>query len=303
LKKELKATDIGPLAAKTLPGNSESEIMGEVIAVFPNSLYIKTVNAELIFVTGRRLRSPITINLHAEVDLPHIVTVHDQVGLSGDAISVGPSLLVKLSGASQFTLENPPRGCQLAITKSTLRLASLLLMIIDNGLSVLDSQALAHAGVSKFVTDGLLPFLRENDQALFRSTALSIVGLGTGFTPSGDDLLGGFLAAYNRFIESTGHQTITIGFDLLETRTQWISAKLLDYMQREILDDQVLSLIEASTSQESDAFILALESLLPRGHTSGIDILVGMLLALGSIHDIVRKDNITEVLAKNLCLY
>jgi hypothetical protein len=72
-------------------------------------------------------------------------------------------------------------------------------------------------------------------------------------------------------------------------------------MQRQILDEEVSALIESSASQGSD-FILALETLLPRGHTSGIDILVGALLALGLIHDIARKDDVTTLIAKDLRL-
>jgi hypothetical protein len=136
----------------------------------------------------------------------------------------------------------------------------------------------------------------------FRNAAERIVGLGTGFTPSGDDLLGGFLATYNFFTQVTDRPPIALEFESLEDRTNWISAKLLDYMQREILDEQVSTLIDSSASQHSDTFILALETLLPRGHTSGIDILVGALLALGLIYDVTRKDNVTAAIAKALSL-
>jgi hypothetical protein len=303
LHKELNAIGLGSLAAQTLNGNSGSEIVGEIVSVFPNSLYIRTTNGELVFVTSRHLKSPITVNLDSRTDLKRIVRPHDAVSLAESGIRIGSSLFVDLSRAVLCKPHTTPRVHQLAITKPTLHLASLILIIVDNSLSALDPAALAHAGASKFVSDGVLPFLRTNDMSAFESAALRIVGLGTGFTPSGDDLLGGFLATYNGYTQLTRRQTMDLTFHALENRTHWISAKLLDYMQRQILDEEVSTLIESSGSQDNESFILALETLLARGHTSGIDILVGVLLALGLIHDIAEKDNMTTDIVKSLSLF
>ena len=71
MQKELGATSLGSLAAQVIK-NSESEIVGEIVSVFPNSLYIKTTKGELVFVTSRRLRSPITVNIESKVDFQEI---------------------------------------------------------------------------------------------------------------------------------------------------------------------------------------------------------------------------------------
>jgi hypothetical protein len=167
---------------------------------------------------------------------------------------------------------------------------------------VLDQAGLAHVGAAKFVSNGVLAFRRSDDADALCRAAHGIVGLGMGFTPSGDDLLGGFLATYNSFAHIINHKTINLEFDALISRTGWISAKLLDYMQRQVLDDQVTTLIGSATAHNSDAFVLALETLLPRGHTSGIDILVGVLLALGIIHDLSEDVEITRNVANRLGL-
>lgn len=302
MQKELSAIYLGSLAAQALRDAAKSGIVGEVVSVFPNSLYIRATNGELIFVTSRRLRSPITVNLESSTtDFTQAVRPQDRVSPGDGGIRLGESLSVNHSSATRFTTQATSRVHELAITGPTFHLASLILMLIDNDLSVLDQAGLTHAGASKFVSDGVLPFRRSNDVNLLRNAALGIVGLGVGFTPSGDDLIGGFLAAYNSFTHLTGRQTINLEVDSLEIKTNWVSAKLLDYMQRQILDEEVSALIESSASQGSD-FILALETVLPRGHTSGIDILVGVLLALGLVHDIARKDDVTAVIVKNLRL-
>lgn len=301
MQKELSALHLGSLAAQTLRHVASSGTLGEIVSVFPNSLYIKTTSGELIFVTNRQLKSPITLNLDSTADFTQIVRPQDRASLGDSGIRLGESVSVNLSRVTRSTVQTSSRIHELAITEPALYLASLILMIVDNDLSVLDQTGLAHVGASKFVSDGVLPFRRSNDVNLIRNAALRIVGLGSGFTPSCDDLLGGFLATYNSFTRPTGRQTINLEVDSLKTKTNWVSAKLLDYMQRQILDEEVSTLIESSTSQNSD-FILALETLLPRGHTSGIDILVGVLLALGVIHDIARETDIATAIVNNLRL-
>ena len=301
MRKELSALHLGSLAAQTIRDAASSGILGEIVSAFPNSLYIKATSGELIFITNRQLKSPITLNLDSTTNFTQIVRPQDRVSLGDSGIRLGESISVNLSRVTRSTMQTSSRIHELTITELALYLASLILMIVDNDLSVLDQAGLAHVGASKFVSDGVLPFRRSNDVNLIRNAALRIVGLGSGFTPSCDDLLGGFLATYNSFTRLTGRETINLEGDSLESKTNWVSAKLLDYMQRQILDEEVSTLIESCASQAGD-FMLALETLLPRGHTSGIDILVGVLLALGLIHDICWKGDVTSVIVKNLRL-
>jgi hypothetical protein len=136
----------------------------------------------------------------------------------------------------------------------------------------------------------------------FREITSTIVGLGSGFTPSGDDTLGGFLAVYNALAKAIQRHQIILDFAALQQRTSWISAKLLDYMQRLILDEQLSSMMEAAARGDSDSLILEAQTLLPRGHTSGIDIDTGAILALSLIRDIALHEEDTETIASRLGL-
>ena len=150
--------------------------------------------------------------------------------------------------------------------------------------------------------DGVLPLRHSSTEGRFKDAAFRIVGLGSGFTPSGDDALGGFLAAYNSLAPTIGRSRISLPFVSLETKTSWISAKLLDYMQRLILDDQICRVIDSAAEGSEDALVLALETLLPRGHTSGIDISAGVVLALSLIRDVAFEEEETESIANMLGL-
>jgi len=173
---------------------------------------------------------------------------------------------------------------------------------MDTSQSVLDIRGLSQGGAARFVNDGVLVLRPEGMEQRFRQAALGIIGLGFGFTPSGDDALGGFLAVYNALAGSVSRQRIVLDFATLEDRTSWISAKLLDYMQRLVLDEQLSSVIESVVSGEPDALVLELEALLPRGHTSGIDIAVGMILALSLMRDIASHEKGTEAIVGALGL-
>lgn len=297
----LSASCVGRLAAQSL-ASARSGTVGEILSVFPTSFYVKTVDSELVFVTNRQLRSPITLNLDSKTNFQQIIRPHESVSVLENGVRIGESTQIDLRNATQCNEQQGPRTDQYALAKEALYHGSLILMIIDNQLSVLDQAGLAHVGAAKFVSNGVLAFRRSDDADALCRAAHGIVGLGMGFTPSGDDLLGGFLATYNSFAHVVSHKTISLEFDALMSRTSWISAKLLDYMQRRVLDDQVATLIDSASAHDSDAFVLALETLLPRGHTSGIDILVGVLLALGIIHDLSEQDEIAHIVAKRLGL-
>lgn len=297
---ELSAVSLGQIAAQTL-ADAKAGPVGQVVSVFPRSLYIRTTSDELIFVTCHQVRSPISLNVDSRVDLAQLIRPGESVGLREGDIRFGESASISLAQALPFLAQTTPRGDQLGVTRQALCIGAMILMILDNKQSLLDSTGLAHRAASEFVADGLLQFRRSKDVQVLRTSALRIIGLGQGFTPSGDDLIGGFLASYNQFASLTDSQPINLGLDVLDGKTTWISAKLLDYMQRHILDEQVSTLLDSSALRDSD-FILALETLLPRGHTSGIDILVGVLLALSVINDTARNDDSTIAVAKSLHL-
>jgi len=115
-------------------------------------------------------------------------------------------------------------------------------------------------------------------------------------------MLGGFLATYNSLAEAIQRAPVLLDFALLQEKTSWISAKLLDHMQRLILDEQVRLVIDRAGTADTDGLVLAVESLLPRGHTSGIDISAGAVLALSLIRDIAFQKSETEMIADALGL-
>jgi hypothetical protein len=265
---------------------------------------LRTLNGELVFVTNRSLRSPITINLDTTCNLEQLVKPTEPVRVKRKKLCLGTDTIIELSSASLYQDRLEPTselGPEFTKIGKSLRLISFILSIIDTRQSVLDPYALAHPRIVDFVSEGVMPLRRPGTEGRFREAALKIVGSGSGFTPSGDDTLGGLLATYNSFARTIGRAPVLLDFQLLEEKSSWISAKLLDYMQRLILDEQLRGLID-SVNKNEDNLVTAMETLLPRGHTSGIDMAVGAILALSLIRDVAFEKEDTEMIARALGL-
>jgi Protein of unknown function (DUF2877) len=304
LRTLLQANSIGALAARSLLAG-EPSVVGSVVSAFPNSFYVKTIKNDLIFITNRQLKSPITINLDSAAVIERMVRPLETVSVDERNIHVGDTVTIQLSATIPYGSANnleKPAAQQFRLTKEALRLASTILTLIDTRHSVLDSTGLAHEGVTDFVRRGIPNLSDSGNAGQFSEEAMKIVGLGSGFTPSGDDVLGGFLSTYNSLAHNINRSKVLLDFDLVQKNTNWISAKLMDYMQREVLDEQVQRLIRSAALGNEDEFIVAMETLLPRGHTSGIDISVGAILALCLISDIKGNSRDAESIAQSMGL-
>jgi len=298
----LRAVSVGSLALRAL-SRCGSVVAGTVVNTFANSFYARTGKDELLFFTNHSIRSPVTVNLDAKSDLEKLVTPLQPITIKGKQILIGTDTTITLDAALLYddtTEQSSELNLDFSMIRKSFRIVSVILEIIDTSQSVLDPHSIAHNSLVEFASDAVMSLLRPGGEERFCKVALRIVGLGSGFTPSGDDTLGGFLAVYNSFASAIGRAPILLDLHAIEERTSWISAKLLDHMQHLILDEQVRDLTDSVTDE--DELVLAFESLLPRGHTSGIDISVGAILALGLIHDISLNERRTRTIADELGL-
>jgi hypothetical protein len=131
---------------------------------------------------------------------------------------------------------------------------------------------------------GLAARRLDPDTAAPALTAL--IGLGAGLTPSGDDLLVGFLAGLwcsvgedaerLAFLAKLGEAVIA-----LSTRTNDISRTYLLHAARGKVSSRLLALAEAlSRGEESARLLAAAEAAMQTGHTSGMDAVTGLLAGM-----------------------
>ena len=254
----------------------------------------------IIFFTCNSTRSPITVNLASNYSNIHPL---QQLTSKAGHIDCG-DVLIHIKDAKIFHQQaiNPHQLNPLSQLSRMLEIGSFILEIIDTSKSVLDENTLTHERIANFIQSTVLLLRIKSAHDEFYERAPALIGLGSGFTPSGDDFLGGFLATYNTFAISLKRPPIVLSFDSLENKTNWISAKLLDCMQLLILDEEVTGLIRSVTCADENQFIFSLESLASRGHTSGIDIITGMIIGLSIIFDAKYGTNLTIKIAEQFSM-
>jgi hypothetical protein len=129
-------------------------------------------------------------------------------------------------------------------------------------------------------------YLEAEDDALQQGVE-GLIGLGSGLTPSGDDLLLGFigtLGAVSKRMDGREVESIleAVRDHLYENRhrTTFVSANLLAFACAGRVADPILNVIRALLFGETAVMIERVEALLRRGDSSGSEVLLGILLAL-----------------------
>ena len=120
------------------------------------------------------------------------------------------------------------------------------------------------------------------------SSIHALIGLGTGLTPSGDDLLVGYLAGLwcsvldksgrVQFVTNLGKAVIR-----LSHQTNDISRTYLYHASRGQVSSRLAELAEAiCRGENSDRLSAIIESAMQIGHTSGMDAVSGLLIGLAA---------------------
>lgn len=137
------------------------------------------------------------------------------------------------------------------------------------------------------LTQDLVSATRRND-SLAHTAIAGLVGLGSGLTPSGDDLLVGYLAGLwctargrkdrVKFLSGLGKAVVR-----LSRRTNDISRTYLYHAARGQVSRRLATLARAiSRGMRSGRLLGAVEAAMQVGHTSGLEAVTGLLLGLSA---------------------
>jgi hypothetical protein len=148
----------------------------------------------------------------------------------------------------------------------------------------------ARTGISRKVSEAIRDLINATQKyKLTNDSAIrSLIGLGPGLTPSGDDLLVGYIAGLwctvqdkserAQFISSLG-ETIS----RLSQNTNEISRTYLYHTVRGQVSSRLADLAEAISRGEDHKFLLEIaEAAMKIGHTSGMETVTGLLVGLAT---------------------
>ena len=272
-----KASSVGDLAARLLSRGGS----GKVTRVFQRSAYVRS-GEEFILLLWGGLRSPMTINVQGSA-ATGAIRGEEMCKLSRDGVALA-SGTIDVEGADVFRSALLDRKEVILPGRYALgKGVALLRSLYDASPS---GPTLNNDGALRtFAERVLLPFA-SGDGASVRSPAsfLPLVGRGGGFTPAGDDFLSGLVATFNFVARSRKSKQIRIPRTILRGRTVPESANVLFHSARGYVDEGMERLVLRSLDG-GPGFTEELLEVAQRGHTSGIDMSLGVLLCEAAIAD------------------
>lgn len=299
IEKTLHPNSIGCTALDLLsqPG------VGAVWGITSRGVFIKLPSGWMVFISGEKFRGPLTINLVFEAIPVENIQPDDPVHILNDQI-VLPSLRVSIDCSASTAWEMPELPLSLAeqghpqfaayscftrpsvITDLAIQASARFPKIGQGLLPLLLNERLHEDCRSVSQARLLFPQLREailyGEGEGIAAGLIPFLGLGTGLTPSGDDLVLGFLLTLNRWKEilkprfDPDRLTASLIHEA-QRRTTTLSANLIECAGGGQADERLVLALDGLVTGEPDreACLTALASW---GGTSGFDALVGMSL-------------------------
>lgn len=212
--------------------------------------------------------------------------------LSRHAIAVPCALHTQLSSTAELTLDRQPPapGTRVAINHERLHFTGASVHIartvshtapaIDAALAPRMARRLASAlgtttpGHAELPADGLRALAAADPRAV-----VALLGLGSGLTPLGDDVLCGWLAAMVAASHSCAARVSERALALADERTTALSATLLRRAARAEVVPPFARVLHALAARPESA-TAAVHDLTRIGHTSGFGLALGLGLAL-----------------------
>ena len=283
---------------------------GQVVAVFQRTFYVRTVNGRMVCIAHKevddgpltlRVEFPEHLNFNTSGIKPNTLLLSNHRG----DLRLDDKVVLRLSEARSWS---PPELEEMALPEhiiERLRLLSYNLSEIapSDGLAPLiahvegivhgeEDQPFTESILLRCVFTSLVRLVRGaliHDRSETDMAIKGLIGLGPGLTPSGDDLLGGFMVALITTLKTSStakssHPRLrddlaeSISYHSLSNTTD-ISASLLEFAAKGLASSSVHKLIGKLLQRESsDDTLRAALSVTEVGHSSGWDCLVGIFL-------------------------
>lgn len=317
--RKFSCISIGSIAAKRI---SEDGFVGKVHSIFDKSFAMTgRCDGLVFFVRHDVARGPLNVVVDLDVDLTFAslsMSVGDAVIRQRDSLFVGRYIEIRLCDARVWTCTTrlPQVASPLRVNEKIDALKVRVLELGNHGglgqLVRYESQIIRGETIPDevlpMISAKVLPHLRSlvsaiisEDLRTVENSAKSLVGLGIGLTPSGDDVLAGIMAGVStllanfsiddRYITAVNGAIIS---HLQENRTNLISKEFLVCAARGQFVENVASLIMDVLSPSENLINSKIQVVLKMGETSGTDITLGIILGLRLGLQLIEPKNRTD---------
>lgn len=285
---ERDAIQIGGLARTILKG----EVSGTVLGSTSAGLFL-TTGQKILFLTNADYKSPFNIQIYSLNHLSDQIIVGDSWIFKQNRL-VFPSAKVRIAiDNAEIWQPSPVPWAETSILVQQFRMDALLqrLIALDAGKGWLflahpsDQAHGVEASIVQDLTRRFLGCVNECDVEGALKAGRSILGRGSGLTPSGDDWLSGFLLYHARtkskstFIHDLGIALTVMAFE----STTKISANRIEAACQGWSEELFLEIIDSLLVTETEISDKKIERLINFGHSSGVDTCAGIWAAVKSI--------------------
>ena len=267
----------GKSALNFIESYSEGETIGETVKVFENTVYLKTGHDDLICLTSKDVKAPMNLNLNTPVDFLKLdciskKAIRTPTGLKLETIVFDTKNSKIYPTTKDYEMKNGLRN-RILFSVDEINLLDTLGSILDNHSPFFNELSYSIRSISEST--------QKRDLMKLSNQLSGIVGLGNGFTPSGDDFIVGFLFCLNRILLCTNHKDAKF---VIMGNTNWASKKFIDYSQNGIVIEPLEMFVNFLLSGENETKF-PLMDLIQIGKSSGIDASIGAIIATVFVFD------------------
>jgi hypothetical protein len=275
-------------------GDFTKEINNSLFTGFVHSTFNRTFNikcfenGDLYTIASNKLdNGPNTLIIDVDNMKPMEVEVKDRVRVKKNHLYIGDKFTISIEKAYKWESVLPTYPCNVEILKRNLIKMKEFISIHGVGGGIkknVITQNPFEAEVSNMLEKRTLLLLNEllNDRiSSALPHAVSLVGLGPGLTPSGDDFLTGLFTIFN-MKNSPIYPYRSFCEDVLKkakTLTNDISYMTLKKAANGKVRESIISLLNSILVDDQD-LILSLNKLLNIGSSSGTDIAYGIVFGM-----------------------
>lgn len=271
-------------------------LAGRIIGITSKGIFL-LFESQVLFLTSENHHNPFMLHISNRADFPQEVLINQETHLEDKLLSVGEKAYDLHSITRIVPGPIPMHDPALNRHQTSAQIVTLfhslnfrdhqdsLLYIVDALLTgKVPSDPVQHDNWS--AVSQLRQGVRSLDLGLCGKALQHLMGSGKGLTPSGDDLICGFLLTLNSINPSSDALSGLVSalneraVSMAQTKTSWISANLIEASTRRLADERVgraARLLLGSCRMDAVTISRGLESF---GNSSGIDAFTGMSAAL-----------------------
>jgi hypothetical protein len=298
--KEITVMEMGAIAHTKLAQEREASVMG----ITSHGTFLLLASGWVVFLSPDVYRGPLTLNYKGGPDDFGFLKTGSPARVHPDHIFFPESSLAIHTGQAKTWHAPPLHRDTLPPSQRLSQMALVARQLLARGqasdFGVLIPDMLGDMGASKAQETPVYPLMERLQNSLHEGKLTAIVegmqailGMGGGLTPSGDDVVTGYLLTLTRW----GHalapdlEIKALARDILQgayRKTTTLSANLIECASLGQANERLILALDGILSGNTDAPTCA-RYLAGWGNTSGVDALAGMALALSAGNKFAKR--------------